>query len=448
MIKKQSILLSFIFSLSFYFPVFSQYSLALDLMSEKWQGNLLNPANFPKDKKLIFSLPHLQGGIQWSPFSLYKSSSKDSLNSIDIDLNRTIQSMDTINRVNLGTQINTFSIGFTAGKNHWIAFGHRFVGRAMIQFPKSLALLAYEGNKPYIGENVNLSSRLDALAYQELFLQMGFSWKTNPAISWGFKIKVLDGLTGVKTNIAEASIYTHPEDYSLTGKINYLVNTASINTRHPLENIGAAADIGFLYQTEKSSFSGAIIDMGTILWKNAVQLSLNKSVTFEGLPLLDAGQSIDANFDKWVDSISTQLTPLSEKKSYISHLPTKLFLNGQYNISKSSHLIGYLFFEKYNKILHSIAGVGYLVTFNPFLDIGFNVQYHVKRAIQLSNHIGINIGNIACFASLENWNSLLSVAKKTQGINGQFGLNYVIKSNKPSNQYPKSKMNEKKFFRK
>jgi hypothetical protein len=106
------------------------------------------------------------------------------------------------------------------------------------------------------------------------------------------------------------------------------------------------------------------------------------------------------------------------------------------------------FFEKYNKRLHSTAGVGYLVTLNPLFDMGFNVQYHLNGRIQLSNHIGINIGNIACFASMENWNSLLSVAKKTQGISGQFGLNYVIKSNKSSDQPLRSKMNEKKFFRK
>ena len=111
MIKKSGILLSFIFSLPFCAPIFSQHSLALNLVPEKWQGNLLNPANFPKENNLVLSLPHLQGGIQWSPFSLYKSLSKDSLHRIDIDLNRAIQSMDTINRVNLGTQINTFSIG-------------------------------------------------------------------------------------------------------------------------------------------------------------------------------------------------------------------------------------------------------------------------------------------------------------------------------------------------
>jgi hypothetical protein len=356
--------------------------------------------------------------------------------------------MDTINRVNLGTQINTFSIGFKAGENQWIALGHRFVGRAMIQFPKSLALLAYEGNKPFIGENVILSSRLDAIAYQEFFLQMGFRWKTDPAFSWGFKIKVLDGLTGVKTLAGEASIYTHPEDYSLTGKINYLVNTSSINTRQPFANLGAAIDIGFQYQTEKGLFSGAIVDIGTVFWKNAEQISLNKSVSFEGLPLLDAGQSIDANFDKWVDSIKMQLTPLSKKISYSSHLPAKLFLNGRYSISKNSHLNGYLFLEKYTKILHATAGVGYLLTLNPLLDMGCNIQYQINGQIQLSNHIGINIGNIACFASLENWNSLLNVAKKTQGINGQFGLNYVIKSSKSSGQYPRSQMNEKKFFRK
>jgi hypothetical protein len=277
---------------------------------------------------------------------------------------------------------------------------------------------------------------------------MGFRLKTDPAISWGFKIKVLDGLTGIKTIAGEASIYTHPEDYSLTGKINYLVNTAPINTRQPFANLGAAIDIGFQYQSEKGSFSGAIVDIGTVFWKNARQISLNKSITFEGLPLLDAGQSIDANFDKWVDSIKTQLTPLREKKSFTNHLPTKLFLNGRYSLSKSSHLSGYLFLEKYTKILHATAGVGYLLTLNPVLDVGCNLQYRLNGQVQLSNHIGINIGNIECFASLENWNSLLSVAKKTQGINGQFGLNYVIKSGKSSDQHPRSKMNEKKFFRK
>ena len=80
MIKKQNILLFFIFSLSFHSPIFSQHSLALNLVPEKWQGNLLNPANFPTEKNLVLSLPHVQGGIQWSPFSLYKSSSKDSIN--------------------------------------------------------------------------------------------------------------------------------------------------------------------------------------------------------------------------------------------------------------------------------------------------------------------------------------------------------------------------------
>lgn len=448
MIKKPGIFLSFIFFLSFYSPVFSQYSLALNLVPEKWQGNLLNPANFPKEKKLVLSLPQLQGGIQWSPFSLYKSSSKDSLNRIDVDLNRAIQSMDTINRVNIGTKLNTFSIGFKAGENLWIALGHGFVGRAMVQFPKSLALLAHGGNTPFIGENVILSSRLDALAYQELFLQMGFRLKTDPAFTWGFKIKVLDGLTGIKTIAAEASIFTHPEDYDLTGKINYLVHAAPINPRQPFTNLGAAIDIGFQYQTEKGLFSGAIADIGTIFWKNARQISLNKSVTFEGLPLLDAGQSIDANFDKWVDSVKTQLTPLSEKNAYASHLPAKLFLHGRYSISGSSHINGYLFLEKYTKILNATVGVGYLLTLNPVLDMGFNVQYHVNGQIQLSNHIGLNIGNIECFASMENWNSLLGVAKKTLGVNGQFGINYVVKSSKPSGKHPRSKMNEKKFFRK
>lgn len=36
-------------------------------------------------------------------------------------------------------------------------------------------------------------------------------------------------------------------------------------------------------------------------------------------------------------------------------------------------------------------------------------------------------------------------SKKTQGINGQFGLNYIIKSSISSNQHPRSKMNEKVF---
>lgn len=447
MIKHVSLFFTLLFSGLFTQPGYSQYSFAMDLIPAYGQGNVLNPANYPKKHRMVISLPHVQAGIQMTPFSIFKSNQKDS-SVIRLHPERIISSMDSLNNMDFASQIHTFSLGFQLQENNWIGIGHRLISRASIQFPEILARLVFYGNKPFIGKKIDLNTRFEGIAYQEFYAQLGFQWKSVPSLSLGIKFKILDGFTGINTAKNEASLYTNPVNYNLSGKINYLVNATPITLGKPFSNLGAAIDVGVEYQHDRVSFSGAIIDLGMIKWNESRQLSLDKNISFEGLPLLKAGESIDANFNLWIDSLKKEWMPDWKKRTSIRFLPFKIFLNSRYSISNSSHLSAFLFVETFNEVIAANAGIGYLQQISTFLDIGLNIRFNSLLQYQFGNQIGIKMGNLHFFASLDDWISLLSISDEFWGISGQLGLTYAIPSNIFQKGNIKSNMNEKKFFRK
>jgi len=447
MIKHVSLFFTLLFSGLFTHPGYSQYSFGMDLIPAYGQGNVLNPANYPKNHRLVISLPHIQAGIQMTPFSIFKSNQKDS-SGIRLHPERILSSMDTLNNIDFASQIHTLSLGFQLRENNWIGIGHRLISRASIQFPETLARLVYYGNKPFIGKKIDLNTRFEGIAYQEFYAQLGFQWKSVPSLNLGIKFKILDGLTGMNTARNEASLYSNPVNYNLSGKINYLVNATPITSGKLFSNLGAAIDVGVEYQHERVSFSGAIIDLGMIKWNESRQLSFDKNISFEGLPLLEAGQSIDANFNLWIDSLKKEWMPAWEKRPSIRFLPVKIFLHSRYSISNNSHLSAFLFVETFNEVITANAGIGFLQQISTFLDIGLNIGFNSQLQYQIGNQIGIKTGNLHFFASLDNWISLLSISDKFRGISGQLGLAYAIPSNIFQKGNIKSNMNEKKFFRK
>lgn len=445
MLKKIGIFFQIIILSNLTNLLYGQYSFAMETVPNHWHGGLLNPSSFPTNKSFVFSLPSLQAGMQFSPFSIFKSSSNTS---IDIHLDQTIQSMDSLNKIDFGVQLNPISFGFKLGENKWIGAGYRLVSRAMLQFSKSAALLAYNGNEPFIGQNLTLNTGFDALAYQEFFLQIGFNSANNENIYWGLKLKVLGGLTYIQTLTKEASLYTHPEDYNLSAKINYVINSSSLDIEKPFSNMGAAIDLGIRFQSENVTLSAAIIDLGMIQWPKSEQISINNTFEFNGLPLLKTGKTIDANFNQWVDSVKKEVVFTQQNLPFKSFLPIKFLINGRYSLSNSSHLMGYLFLENYANKMMFRGGLGYLFQLSSILDLGVSLNFNDHLQLQVGNQLGIRLKRIELFGSLENWGSLLSKSKKTQGISGQVGINYFILSGENSKRVGKGIMNEKKFFKK
>lgn len=138
MIKQVSLFFTLLFSGLFTLTGYSQYSFTMDLIPACGQGNVLNPANYPKKHRMVISLPQIQAGIQMTPFSIFKSNQKDS-SGIRLHPERIMSSMDSINYIDIASQIHTFSLGFQLRENNWIGLGHRLISRASIKFPETLA---------------------------------------------------------------------------------------------------------------------------------------------------------------------------------------------------------------------------------------------------------------------------------------------------------------------
>jgi hypothetical protein len=356
--------------------------------------------------------------------------------------------MDSLNRIDVVSQIQTISLGFKWHETNWIALGHSLKSRASIQFPALLAQLIYYGNKPFIGQNIDLDTRFEGIFYQEYYVQLGFQGKSIPTWNWGIKFKILDGITGLSTGQNEASLFTNPVNYSLSGRLNYRVNVSSITSRRPFSNIGAAIDIGIQYQNEKVSFAGAIADLGMIKWNESRQLSIDKNISFNGLALLNAGQSIDADFNIWIDTLKKEWEPEWKNRTFTGFLPLKLFLNSSYAIAKKSHFSAFIFFEHFSGIITAKAGFGFHQQIASFMDIGINVRFNALQQYQLGNQVGLKVGKLRIFASLDNWISLMHLSDTFRGIGGMMGLNYVMNANNYTKGNTRSRMNEKKFFRK
>lgn len=393
------------------------------------QNHLLNPALRPTNTVYI-GLPVLSGinlniNNNFVNFSdvFMNSPTGDSVITIlhpDYDISRFLPKIKNINSIEPMVLIQTFGLGFNAGKDLYIFLDINERVDGNIAIPGDLFRLALEGNEQFVGSKVDLSSlRGDFKYYREAGL--GFSKNFTQKLRIGFKGKVLFGMAAASIDNNSLGI-TVNDDYSHTFDADLMVNFSApvnvyINSENKIDslifddsrlnsgskivdyllkspNMGFGMDIGAEYRfSDRLRVSAAVTDIGYIKWKrDLTNLKAKSKFVFNGLDLLgvyNGTMTFDSLGKELLDSLKNSFTLTDTKSSFTTYIPFGATVGGSFNLTKSFSL-GVLSYTRFigkqirealtmsanvNFGNHFSTSVAYTAMNNRYDNLGFGLAF-------------------------------------------------------------------------
>lgn len=341
-----------------------------------------------------------------------------------------------INIISLGYKRNDYYYSFNIAEK---VFGTGF-------FPKNLLELAVNGNEQFIG-NPLVTRSIGANATHLREYAFGLSQKVSVDYSWGVRGKLLFGKANVTTSRRPILFSTDEENYNLYAEWGFQVNSSvplnitklpngnvdgvELGEIDPVSyllnrsNLGFAADFGFVYTEDKTTWSGSVIDFGFVNWQSDTREFTNTgSFAFSGITLNDA---LDAdNFIQNLrDSLTNQVKVKEKSKSYTSMLPTKVNIGATYSFHSKFNTGILLRTEFYPRrpvpsLTLSVntqntkkvfAGVSYSVMNGSFLNFGLGLGVRLGA-------FGLHVvsDNVVAFFTPQNAHT----------ANARFGIDFVF----------------------
>lgn len=270
---------------------------------------------------------------------------------INDDLKQQVTSnFQTANRI--GASLNAGIIGVLYDDsinkkrafNFFVALRNRSYLNA--NFPAGVFNVAFYGNAPYAGENIQLSPfNLNSLSYQQL--EIG-SVCTNIGgkAKLGIGISFLTGQQLQAINMSSGYLYTDPYGQYIQLNSDTKYNASdSTPGRTYFNGYGASLDVYFSMPykvaSKKGVLSVSVNDLGFIRW-NSHALSYNKdtSFTYNGITingLNDLQNAAINNLSK--DSLQNKYFPLAPKSFYTS-IPATISINANTDLGKMNLELG------------------------------------------------------------------------------------------------------------
>lgn len=393
------------------------------------QNHLLNPALRPSNTVYI-GLPVLSGinlnvNNNFVNFSdvFMNSPNGDSVITIlhpDYDISKFLPKIKDINSIEPMVLIQTFGLGFNAGKDLYIFLDINERVDGNIAIPGDLFRLAFEGNEQFAGSKMDLSSlRGDFKYYREAGL--GFSKNFTQKLRIGLKGKVLFGMAAASIENNSLGITVNDVDYTHTFDADMMVNLSAPVSVYMTDgkydslkfddtkfdsgskivdyllkspNLGFGADIGAEYRfSDRFRISAAVTDIGYIKWKrDLTNLKVDSQFVFSGIDMLKVynGQmEWDSLGNEFLDSLRNTFTITDTKTSFTTYLPFGVTLGGSYNLTKSLSL-GILSYTRFigkqirealtvsanvNFGNHFSTSVAYTAMNNRYDNLGFGLAF-------------------------------------------------------------------------
>jgi hypothetical protein len=442
------------------------------------QNHLLNPAMRPSNS-LYIGLPVISGinlniNNNFVKFSdvFMNSTTSDSVitflnpkNNISDFINK-IQDMNSIEPE---MSIQTFGLGFNAGKDLYVFLDVNERLDANVVIPGDIFKFALLGNGQFQGGKIDLSSfRADVKYYREIGL--GFSKNFTNKLRIGIKGKILSGIATASIDnksfeIGISDTYTHTLDADLVANIsapltitknasNDITGVAfddswSNNAKGIIDfatgkkNTGFGIDFGATYSvTPKFIVSAAVTDIGYIKWKkNVNNIEVKGHYVFSGIDLhsifndttaldqINPGQSI-------LDSLKKDFTITDSKNGFTTYLPYGITLGGSYNLTKGFS-VGFL---SYSRVIGKQVRESLTASANINLGNAFSTSF----TYTIANHQYDNLGAGIAFRpgifqfylladripvtwnNIKTGNSTIPIPTSVNTINLRLGMNIAF----------------------
>ncbi|TBW27422.1 DUF5723 family protein [Gramella sp. KN1008] len=273
-------------------------------------------------------------------------------------------------------QWEILSFGWKVGERGYVSAGLYQELDVFAYFPKDPAVLAFEGNADYIGQDFNFS---DANFTGEVLTtyHLGYNYKVDPKLSVGARAKLYSGIFNVESTKNDGAFRTietpnGPNFYrhELDG-LDVLVNTsgyASLKERDSMtvdqavaellsrsffgQNVGVGIDLGFNYRvTEQFAINASIQDLGLMFHQKDVEnYHYFGSYGTNGLeplfPELDSNQATIPYWEVFEEQLDANLKDETTYTEYNTWRPLKFNASFEFGTGKSILPCDYLISKK------------------------------------------------------------------------------------------------------
>lgn len=227
-------------------------------------------------------------------------------------------------------------------------------------FPRDLAILAWDGNKDYIGREFDLSELSTTADVLSVF-HVGANKKINDKLTIGGRFKIYNSILNIRSVANEGVFVTERVEGSNNiyqnnfKNVDVAVHTSGYIAYRDLEgsavnetfkrallggNLGVGIDFGATYDlTDRISVSASVLDFGAIFQSKDVQNYTAKGTyTLDGIellfPSLADGQSTIDYYGNLEDEIKKGIVRDTTSTSYSYLRPVKLNGSAQYNFGQ------------------------------------------------------------------------------------------------------------------
>ena len=419
------------------------YSQNLTLYGNRFvpQSVKSNPASVPT-AKFHFGLPLISSiGLSAVNSGFYISDMFETVNGeTQLTMTNAIDKMGDNNYIGLAFDMDYLSFGFKVKDKNYFSLSLTERIDFNIDYSRSFMLFLNEGPGAdmFIGDSVNIENTgFRANHYRELGIN--YSRQINDQLSVGVKPKILFGIGNFQNTTTDIAFLTEETDFDLSVLSTISINTSGLSTVldttanfDPITyftntgNLGFGIDLGGVYKVnDKAELSMSLTDFGIIQWKNDAKRYYNNNATFkfEGV---DLNQMLsDSNFTQnFADSL-TDIFGLTEAEAdYNTFLSTKIYLGGNYRVSKGIMLSvlgrGEIF---RNQIYPSFTAASHFRLRN-FLYASLSYSALNRSYNNIGGALTMNLGTVQLYASSDN---IFGVSRMdyAKNLNVRFGVNVV-----------------------
>ncbi|MEL6655374.1 MAG: DUF5723 family protein [Bacteroidota bacterium] len=419
----------------------AQNDLSSLMLVNTWQNMNANPALQPSG--FTINLPGIYNNL-WVTNITFNDLLVEEGGRQVLDVSNAISQMEAQNILREDLDIETIGIGFQFGALG-LNIGHRLRFNALIDYPKTLAQLIWEGNAQFIGQTVEFGPAFDVTAYHEFAL--GASYKIGDNIKVGGRVKLLSGGANLNTGNSELQLTTDDDIYQLRMDADYVVNSAGtlnydglrdVNVNFDFGNFstdelfggnsGMAFDLGIAVKLNRLQIAVSAVDLGgEISWEeNVNNYTLEGAYEFEGLDVAQDLLDNEESFGSIIDSLYDTYEPIETSQSYTTTIGAKYYFSGQYEIDEqiSVGLIG--FTNDYRDINTTGLAVTGSINFSPLLRLGAFYGLRNERFDNLGVNATVSIGPARIILATDNIISAFrpkdaNLANFRLGANLQFG---------------------------
>ncbi len=409
-----------------------------------WQSTFSNPALMHRlPGRLTIGLPGLSNDFLVENFTYNDLASQENGQNVL----RPAQIIPLLQDRNLlRDQFDFETIGVALrNKRLAVGFQHRIRYDALVDYPKTLAQLIWQGNAQFIGQTVEFAPRLQLNGYHELGFSAAF--QLNERLSLGGRLKLLSGISNISTEEGGSLQLTTDEDnYALTLEQDYRINSAGALTYNDLsditthlsfanftfdrflgENIGLGFDLGASLDLGKLRFQAAAIDLGSSLeWKAAVNnYQLSGQSNFSGLDVLQDLLRDSTSFNGLLDSLEMQFQPSESQLAYRTQIGSSFLLGGHLDVNDRLTLGALLFYNNRATADEPAVLLSGRYQLLEALQLGATYAYKAGSATHLGVNATAQLGPVVLLLATDNVLTALR-PKDSQRAHFRLGLSLSL----------------------